>query len=95
MPAGTSATYDPTRLTEPAEVALHEAVTKLRAGLGDQPTGLARFADAAQPLVDPINTFFDAVLVMAKDPQVRQQRLGLLATIRDLADDVLDWSQLS
>ena len=95
VPAGTSATYDPTRLTEPAEVALHEAVTKLRAGLGDQPTGLARFADAAQPLVDPINTFFDAVLVMAKDPQVRQQRLGLLATIRDLADDVLDWSQLS
>jgi glycyl-tRNA synthetase len=95
VPAGTAGAYDPAALAEPAEITLHEAVTKLRAGLGDQRTDLARFAEAAQPIVGPINTFFDAVLVMADDPQVRRQRLGLLATIRDLADGVLDWTQLT
>jgi glycyl-tRNA synthetase beta chain (EC 6.1.1.14) len=95
LPSDASADYDPAMLTEPAELALHEAVTKLQASLGDQPTGLARFVDAAQPLVGPINNFFDAVLVMAKDPQVRYQRLGLLAAIRNLADSVLDWTELA
>ena len=56
--------------------------------------GLAEFVAAAEGLVAPINTFFDEVLVMAEDPEVRAARLGLLATIRDLAAPVLDWTQL-
>jgi glycyl-tRNA synthetase len=95
VPDGTPARYDPARLSEPAEVALHEALTTLRSEVGEHPTDFARFADAGQALVDPVNRFFDAVLVMAEDPAVRQQRLGLLASIRDLADPVLDWSQVS
>ena len=31
---------------------------------------------------------------MAEDPDVRAARLGLLATIRDLAAPVLDWQAL-
>ena len=38
--------------------------------------------------------FFDDVYVMAEDPALRAARLGLLATVRDLGADLLDWSQL-
>ena len=45
-------------------------------------------------LVEPITNFFEEILVMAEDPEVRAARLGLLATIRDLAAPVLDWQAL-
>jgi glycyl-tRNA synthetase len=34
------------------------------------------------------------VLVMAEDPAVRANRLGLLASIRDLTDGVVGWEEL-
>jgi glycyl-tRNA synthetase len=90
VPADTSAGYDASVLTEPAEVALHQAF----AGLGSRPAGLAAFAAATAVLTAPINTFFDEVLVMAEDPAVKAARLGLLAAIRDHAAPVLDWQAL-
>jgi glycyl-tRNA synthetase len=32
--------------------------------------------------------------VMADDPAIRAARLGLLATVRDLGDGLLDWTEL-
>ncbi|MFG1620736.1 glycine--tRNA ligase [Kribbella sp. NPDC049227] len=90
VPEGTEASYDPAKLTEPAEVVLHEAVQKV----GQAPTGLADFATAASVLVEPVTTFFDEILVMAEDPEIRAARLGLLATISHLAAPVLDWQAL-
>lgn len=90
VPADTVGEYDPKALTEPAEVALHEALASVPTGV----TGLAAFAAAAGVLTAPVNTFFDDVLVMAEDPEVRRARLGLLAAIRDLAAPVLDWQAL-
>ncbi|MFD7653897.1 glycine--tRNA ligase [Actinosynnema sp. NPDC059797] len=90
VPADTVGEYDPRVLAEPAEVALHEALGGVPAGV----TGLAAFAAAATVLTAPVNTFFDDVLVMAEDPEVRRARLGLLAAIRDLAAPVLDWQAL-
>ncbi|HEX4725628.1 MAG TPA: glycine--tRNA ligase [Pseudonocardiaceae bacterium] len=79
-------------LTEPTELALADALRKVA---GEQPTAsLAGFADVAMALVGPINEFFDGVLVMAEDRDVRAARLGLLAGVRDLAAGVLDWSAL-
>lgn len=40
-----------------------------------------------------VNTFFDDVLMMAEEPRLREARLGLLASIRDLGAGILDWSQ--
>ncbi|MGO9083076.1 MAG: glycine--tRNA ligase [Streptosporangiaceae bacterium] len=94
VPAGTPAGYDVSPLREPAEVTLHEAVTRIRAELGAAPYSLASFVAAATPAVEPVNTFFDQVLVMAEDPGVRAARLGLLASIAGLASEVLDWSRL-
>jgi glycyl-tRNA synthetase len=94
VPAETPAVYDPTALTEPEELALSESLAKVRESLSPSPS-LAEFADAASALVGPVHAFFDAVLVMAEDPALRAARLGLLATIRDLAAPVLDWDALS
>jgi len=41
-----------------------------------------------------VNRFFDDVLVMAEDPAVRANRLGLLAAIDALAGTVLSWELL-
>ncbi|WP_237771370.1 glycine--tRNA ligase [Kribbella sp. ALI-6-A] len=90
VPPETEPSYDAGKLTEPAEVVLHEAVQKVTPA----PTTLAEFVPAATVLVEPITTFFEEILVMAEDPQVKAARLGLLATIRDLAAPVLDWQAL-
>jgi glycyl-tRNA synthetase len=94
VPAGTDARYDPGVLREPAEQSLHRAVTAVRAALVGGPGQLAQFVAIAAGLVDPINTFFDEILVMTNDEELRQARLGLLASIRDLAAPVLDWQAL-
>jgi glycyl-tRNA synthetase len=91
VPAATSSDYDATRLTEPAELALYEAFATARGSTPD----LATFAAVAGPLVAPIAAFFDAVLVMADDPELRAARLGLLAAIQQWAGPVLDWSAIS
>ncbi len=46
------------------------------------------------PLIPAITKFFDEVLVMADDPQVRANRLGLLQRIAGLARGVADLSKL-
>ena len=94
MPAGTAAGYRPGQLTEPAEVALHQALVKVRAALGAGNPGMAEFAERASALTGPVNAFFDEVLVMSDDPRQRAARLGLLAAVRDLAAPVLDWDAL-
>jgi glycyl-tRNA synthetase len=93
VPAGTSADYQAARLGEPAERALHEEFERLRAELAGRES-LAEFIAAAGELAGPINTFFEEILVMAEDPELRRARLGLLAAIRDLAAPVLDWQAL-
>ena len=92
VPAGTPAAYDPAVLKEPAELALHEAVSAVPAAGGEP--DLARFVAGTQVIVGPIATFFDDIFVMADDPAIRAARLGLLATVRDLGAGLLDWAEL-
>jgi glycyl-tRNA synthetase len=94
VPPGTPAGYDAALFAEPAEAALADAVAKARAELGEAPDDLAQFAEVAAALVAPVNEFFDAVLVMAEDPAVKANRLGLLAAVRDLAAGVVGWEAL-
>jgi glycyl-tRNA synthetase len=93
VPADTSADYDPALLSEPAEVRLHEVVKQVRADL-DPAADLDRFVDIAGQITAPVKVFFDEVLVMAEEPQLRQARLGLVASVADLGSGVLDWTQL-
>jgi glycyl-tRNA synthetase len=52
------------------------------------------FFEAFIPMIPEITSFFDEVLVMADDEQLRCNRLGLLQRIVALADGVLDLSKL-
>jgi glycyl-tRNA synthetase beta chain len=84
------------RLVEPAERALWEQVDARAAGIRDAAakgdyreafTGIA----ALQPAVAK---FFDDVLVMAEDEGLRQARLALVATLRDLIMEIADLSEI-
>jgi glycyl-tRNA synthetase len=46
------------------------------------------------PIIPQVNRFFDEVLVMAEDPQLRNNRLGLLQRIAGLARGIVDLSCL-
>ncbi|MGW8250998.1 MAG: glycine--tRNA ligase subunit beta, partial [Anaerolineales bacterium] len=83
----------PQVFVESAEKALHEALLasqaeQRRAGSVDD------FLNAFLPLIPTINTFFDQVLVMAEDEVLRDNRLGLVQRVADLADGVADMSRL-
>ncbi len=84
--------WRPERLTDPAERSLVDAVTHLEPevrGLVRQ-TSYAEALEQLRALSAPVTHFFDKILVMAEDPELRQLRLGLLhqvaATIRTVGD---------
>ncbi|MFC5750512.1 glycine--tRNA ligase [Actinomadura rugatobispora] len=90
VPEGTAAGYDPGLFQEPAERRLEETFAAVREALPER-APLPEFTEAALPLAEPIDRYFDDVMVMAEDPALRANRLGLLASIRDLVDGALDW----
>jgi glycyl-tRNA synthetase beta chain len=79
-------------LCEPAEVALAAVVTATdrhsteRLAAGEYATYLERLAE----LHDPINAFFETVLVMAEAPALRAARLALLQRIHQMFLRVAD-----
>lgn len=83
-------------LTDAAEKTLADQVaakTDLTAGLlaqGQYEQILSSLAD----LQDPVDAFFDQVMVMADDPALQNNRLNLLRQLRDLFLQVADISQL-
>jgi glycyl-tRNA synthetase len=93
VPAGTPAGYRPEALVEPAELRLHEVLTQVRGDLEPHPD-LERFNEVAGRITGPVNSFFDDVFVMTDDLDLRAARLGLLATVRDLGADLLNWEHL-
>ncbi len=90
---------DAEALTEPEEKALHEAYTaaaaRLERALADDAVRDYQAAwQALAELRDPIDAFFDAVLVMAEDDAVRRNRLALVAAVDDLFLRLLDVQQI-
>jgi glycyl-tRNA synthetase len=95
VPAGTAPSYDPALFSDQAERALHLTFTRVRESLAAGAVSLPEFTAAALALAEPIDAYFDEVLVMAEDPALRANRLGLLAAIRDLVAGVLDWREVT
>lgn len=92
LPAGFSGAGDPSRFVHDAERRLHEETAGrceqvlAALGAGRYEEALAEVA-ALRPAVD---TFFEAVLVMDKDPAIQANRLALLRAIADLLLPVAD-----
>jgi len=81
---------------ESAERALDAALAELR---GPVESLIARrdyraALTALARLRTPVDAFFDQVLVMAEDPELRVSRLALLATLRDAFLSIADLSRL-
>lgn len=90
------ATVDTTKLVDAAEQALAETLERLRARVtaqfdqGDYKEGLKALA----ALREPVDRFFDSVMVMAEDPTLRANRLALLHQLQSLFLRVADLSRL-
>jgi glycyl-tRNA synthetase beta chain len=82
---------DPALFQEPAEHELHQAVARLQAADGGYEARLRSLAG----LRGPVDRFFDDVLVMAEDPRVRANRLGLLWPALSLFYRIADISKLA
>ena len=87
---------DPVLFEADAEKALHEACLAIgeiavrQIAAGDYSAALIEMAR----LRKPVDAFFDAVLVMAKDEKVKLNRLSLLREISDLFHRIADFSKI-
>lgn len=88
--------FDSNLLTNSEEKALFQTLLKLESGLPNQlESGQYEAALAAlAELKDPVDRFFDAVMVMADDEGLRRNRLALLARLRGLIADIADLARL-
>jgi glycyl-tRNA synthetase beta chain len=84
-------------LQEPAEIALNEALSKVKSEAdklfenGDYTASLKSLA----ALKAPVDAFFDNVMVNADDLALKANRLGLLATLHQTMNRVADLSKLA
>jgi len=84
-------------LTDPAELALWSALGSARAAVIPL-LAERKYTDALTALAalrEPVDHFFDSVMVMADDKATRDNRLALLGEMRALFLDIADISRLS
>ena len=87
---------DPELFSDPAEEALYDAAHSADSALADH-LEQRQWSAACRTLIElkePVDNFFESVMVMADDDATRHNRLSLLATLRDLFWDVADISKI-
>ncbi len=96
LPPGFSGTVNKGLLKQDAEQALYAAFTEIKDRVIDRTSKMdfrGALADIAS-LRKPVDAFFDTVMVMDKDPEVKKNRLALLAGITGLFSQIADFSRL-
>jgi glycyl-tRNA synthetase beta chain len=91
------AAVDAGLFTHPAEAGLHRACQGVRESVAGHLAG-GRFQEALRVLAtlrEPVDGFFDGVMVMDEDPRVRGNRLALLGQIAGLFESIADFSRLA
>ena len=94
--ADDTATVDESLLSEDAEKKLYETLSSLRQTVepmfdsGDYETALSKLSS----LRDPVDAFFDSVMVMADDEAVKNNRIALLNSMNQLFLRAADLSRL-
>jgi glycyl-tRNA synthetase beta chain len=83
-------------LAEPSEKVLYNSYLEIEPKIQ---SALAKgnyigYINLIQNLVEPINTFFDKVLVMSDNENIKNNRLNMLAKIKNLVMQVLDITKL-
>jgi glycyl-tRNA synthetase beta chain len=96
-PPAASVAVDKALFVHASEGALHTACQTVKSqvenlmGQGNLDSALVAIAT----LRDPVDAFFDDVMVMADDEAVRRNRLALLASISAIFGQIADFSQIS
>ena len=92
-----STIYDADSLNEPAEQALHSALAAVSSRAAELAEGLdyTGSLSALSSLREPVDTLFEAVMVMDKDDTIRNNRLGLLRSVADQFARIADFTHLS
>ena len=87
----------PALLVEPAEKALAQALAEVgpRADAAFDAGDHTASLQALAALKEPVDAFFDQVMVNADDPQLRANRLGLLSRLHTAMNRVADLSRLA
>ncbi len=83
-------------LAEPAEKGLHAALNAVRATTAPL-LAANRYSEALTEILkmkEPVDRFFDDVMVMAEDDNIRRNRLALLTAIAELFLSVGDFSKM-
>jgi glycyl-tRNA synthetase beta chain len=92
-----AAKVDASLLKEAAEVALYQALEQVK-NRADAAFAGGDYAGSLQSLAalrEPVDAFFDAVMVNAEEAALRNNRLGLLAILHQAMNQVADISKLS
>ena len=92
-----AAKIDTALLQEAAEVELNQALASVKpqADAAFEQGDYTASLQALAALKTPVDAFFDKVMVNAEDPALRQNRLGLLATLHEAMNRVADLSRLA
>jgi len=93
LPGGEVYELRPEALNEPAEKALFDAYEGICRKL-DRDYNIGEFLSAFELAVPAVSQFFEKLMVMDKDPVVRENRLALLQSITNLAQGRADLRQL-
>jgi glycyl-tRNA synthetase len=86
LPADAPDDFDRARLVDDAEITLSTILDGIPAT-----TDLPGWISTGYPLVEPLRRFFDDVLVMTENLDLRAARLGLLNTVLRQAPSEIDW----
>jgi len=96
LPKGFSGQVNATLLKESVEKELHEAIARVNEGIsdhwakGEYEQILERFAT----LYEPMNRFFEGVMVMDPNEEIRNNRLSLLSWVGTLFNEFGDFSKI-
>jgi glycyl-tRNA synthetase beta chain len=87
---------NPATLTQPEELALHAASTELAAKVASlrQQRNYAAALEAIATLRPAVDAFFDKVMVMAPEPELRAARLALIQSVLDGFSGIADFSEI-
>ncbi len=96
IPKGFSGEIKTPLLKENVEQELHEAITRINEGIGDYwlQGRYEQILEMLATLYVPLNRFFEGVMVMDPDEEIRNNRLSLLSWVRTLFDEFGDFSKI-
>jgi glycyl-tRNA synthetase beta chain len=85
-----SLVVDPSRLTQPSEISLYQAIAAL-----PQNPNYSQLLTSLVAITPLLTQFFEDVMVMDEDLLIRSDRLNMLAVIRNYSRILADFSAIN